>query len=274
MQDAWDTEAEKWGIDPRRLRDGVVTRARLGARGSELAQVLREGGSRAHSEVLLADVATGLFGQLDVIVDGGEGQGLVVDLKTGRDGGDVVSSAVHAQLSIYAHLFRVKNGALPARVLAYSLRRGIIDVPIDDSDLDDLISRIVSVINGDPGVAVPDPDGCRYCPRRLRCDPQWAAASGWSDSDCVQGRILKAELAETGARSVQLDVDGVPTWVSGLRDDHLVGELASGGFLRVVRARRLIGAEHEEWQATRETKAATYPTPVPISQGRSGPNTN
>ncbi|WP_353826566.1 PD-(D/E)XK nuclease family protein [Agromyces sp. SYSU T0242] len=259
LQSNWDAEVVKWGLERRILRDGVVTRARLGTRGAELATLLTRAGTRARSELFIKDDVHGLYGQLDVVVDGSVDAGLVIDLKTGREGGDFLSAVTRGQLLTYAHLFRVETGVLPQRVVVFSLRRGVLELGADPSEVDDFVARVASLVDESIRAAVPDQRVCRFCPRRLACEPHWTAARTWEDPDCVEGRVIRVQHAATGATSIQLDTAGVTGWLTGLRPEHLDGTPALGQLIRAVRLGRRGSSEEPEWAATRVTRAVIRP---------------
>lgn len=254
LQAAWDAEAARWGINWRRLREGVLVRARLGSRGAELAQLVANAGTRARSEVVLADDSTGIYGALDVIVDDGHGGGAVIDLKSGRDVVGDLDQAVRLQLLIYAHLFRAEQGRLPAGLVAFSLIRGALPIKFSVEDVDDLIERVSEVRATQDPVASPDEVGCRYCARRLRCDPHWVAAKEWPMPDCVEGRLTKIERAAAGTTALRLETPTRSEWVTNLDADQAANVPAIGEHLRVVQVNQ---RRDNEWVASPGTRVAS-----------------
>lgn len=251
LQSAWDSEAARWGVDPRRLEDSVLTRSRLRRRGAELAHLLKSSGSHALSEVFLCDDARRLYGQLDIVVD--DAGGAVVDLKTGDDGTPGVSNDVRNQLLLYAHLYGQQYGHLPVSLVVFSLRYGALPVEFSPHDIDALLSRVDAARDAVPLLAVPDPSGCRYCRRRLRCEPHWEAAAAWQDPDCVEGRVIKVETSRAGLTAVHIETSRGPQWVAGLIMANDV-ELTLGQLLRVT---EVAGGDHRDerdWRATRATR--------------------
>lgn len=251
LQSAWDIEAARWGVDPRRLEDSVLTRSRLRRRGAELASLLKSSGSHARSEVLLCDYARRMYGQLDIVVDGAGGA--VVDLKSGQEGTPEITNDVRNQLLLYAHLYERQYGHLPASLFVFSLRHGALPVEFSPHDIDALLSEVDAARGAVPLVAAPDPSGCRYCRRRLQCEPHWGAAAAWNDPDCVEGRIVKVETSRAGLTAVRLETTRGAQWVAGLivvNDE----ELALGRLLRIT---EVAGGDHGEervWRATRFTR--------------------
>lgn len=258
LQAAWDAEAARWGINWRRLREGVVVRARLGSRGAELAQLVANAGTRARSEVFLTDDSTGIYGALDVMVDDGDGGGAVIDLKSGRDVVGELDQAVRIQLLMYAHLFRAEHGELPATVVAFSLIRGALPIEFSVEEVDGLIERVGEVRAMEDPVASPDEVGCRYCSRRLICDPHWVAAKEWSKPDCVEGRLTKIERAAAGMTALRVDTATASEWVTNLDANQAAKVPAIGEHVRVV---RIAQRRDTEWVASPATRVAPKLSP-------------
>lgn len=253
LQQAWDREAGRWKVDAKRLPDSVMTRARLRSRGPELAAVLKSAGITARSEVFLQDDVSMFYGQLDVVVDDPRG-GAVVDLKTGND---TNSEGVRTQLLIYAALFKQETGHYPTTLVAFSLLHGPVPIEFSQADVDDVFAR-VEVARGQRGLAVPDPAGCKYCRRRLICEPHWSAATTWVEPDCVEGAISKVETAAGGLTAVRVSTAAGEQWVTGLAPPRPHG-LTTGHTIRVTEvAGRGAGAERE-WRANRSTRASVLP---------------
>ena len=258
LQSAWDEEAVRWSVDSKRLSDSVMTRSRLKRRGAELASLLGASGSGALSEVVLMDDRRRLYGQLDVIVDGADG-GAVVDLKTGDDGTSEISEAVRTQLLIYAHLFGEKFGHLPGVLVAFSLRHGAVQLDYSQSDVDALLALIENARIIQPRLAMPGPTGCRFCRRRLTCEPHWEAAAMWNDRDSVEGRIVKVETAQSGLTAIRLETSRGAEWVTGLTAAG-VDSAIPGSFVRVTEVTgRGADGDERDWRATRSTRTLVVP---------------
>ncbi|MGW4929693.1 PD-(D/E)XK nuclease family protein [Agromyces sp. NPDC004153] len=250
LQVAWDREAARWNVDAKRLRDSIMTRSRLRARGAELAGLLKASGTRARSEAFLQDDVHGLYGQLDIVVDDPIG-GAVVDLKTGAHG---FSDGVRTQLLIYAHLFGKECGHLPDVLVAFSLRHGAVHVEFSQAEIDALLARIEEA-RAQPAMEVPDERGCKYCRRRLRCEPHWAAAMTWTDPDCVEGQISKVEASVAGMTAVRISTAVGEQWVTGITSLP-VRALGSGSTIRVTEVAGRGEGTEREWLATRSTRIA------------------
>lgn len=253
LQQAWDREAERWQVDAKRLRDSVLTRARLRSRGPELAAVLKSAGISARSEVFLKDDINMLYGQIDVVVDDPHG-GAVVDLKTGTD---ISSESVRAQLLIYAGLFKRESGHLPTSLVAFSLQHGPVQIEFSQAQVDDAYAS-VQVARKQCGLALPDPAGCKYCRRRLTCEPHWNAATSWVDPDCVEGFISKLETAAVGLTAVRVSTTTGEQWVTGLAPLPPHG-LSVGRRIRVTEVAGRGAGDEREWRANRSTRASVSP---------------
>lgn len=250
LQTAWDREAVRWEVDAKGLRDSVMARSRLRSRGAELASLLKSSGSRARSEVFLQDQVHRVYGQLDIVVNDARG-GAVVDLKTGADG---FNDGARTQLLLYAHLFGQESGHLPASLIAFSLRRGAVRIEFSQTDIDALLARVEEA-RAQPAAAVPDERGCKYCRRRLRCEPHWAAAMTWTDPDCVEGPVGKVETSVAGLTAVRISTAAGEQWVTGLTS--LPGQaVSSGSTIRVTEVAGRGEVREREWRATRSTRIA------------------
>lgn len=256
LQEAWDREASRWDIDAKRLRDAVMTRSRLRSRGAELASVLKAAGSSVRSEVFLEDDDHQLYGQLDLVIDNPRG-GTIIDLKTGSD---AESEGVRTQLLIYAHLLQRASGHLPASLVAFSLQRGPIQVEFSSAEVEELLAQYREARTQLESTR-PDAAGCKYCRRRLICEPHWNAAVVWESPDCIEGKISKWETAGTGMTAVRIGGAAGERWVTGLSSLRSQA-LKIGSRIRVTEvAVRGEGAERE-WRATRSTRISVVPEPI------------
>src|SRR5690606_13062530 len=104
LQERFDEIAAAHGAEPARMPQAIATRARLKSRGKELAEILARAEGEIRSELLLRDNDQHLFGILDIAAPGLDG--LIIDLKTGRDASAAPSPAVEHQMTFYAHLFQ------------------------------------------------------------------------------------------------------------------------------------------------------------------------
>lgn len=230
--------------------DSVMTRSRLRSRGAELAALLRSVGGSARSEVFVRDGVQRVYGQIDIAVDDEQG-GAVVDLKTGADSH---SDGVRTQLLVYTHLFRQEVGHLPDALVAFSLRHGAVHIDFPEEDIDGLLEQL-KVARKQPSLALPDPAGCRFCRRRLRCEPHWEAVSEWEVADCIEGVISKSETAATGLMAIRVDTIQGQQWITGLAPSAGKG-LNSGDAVRFTEVAGRGELLAREWRATRSTRCA------------------
>ncbi|WP_082486474.1 PD-(D/E)XK nuclease family protein [Frigoribacterium sp. Leaf186] len=250
LQDCWDSEAARWGVDTRRLTESVMTRSRLRSRGAELAALLQSVGETARSEVSLRDSAQLLYGQVDIVVNNQDG-GAIIDLRTGADS---QTERVRTQLLVYAHLFRHETNRLPDALIVFSLRHGAEQIDFSEGDIDGVLKR-VQAARKQPSLAFPDPAGCKFCRRRLRCEPHWEAASAWEDPDCVEGVVSRMEAAATSLMAIRVDTISAQQWVTGLASS-VVGGLKSGDTVRFTEVAGKGEPLAKEWRATRSTRSA------------------
>lgn len=249
LVDMFDQAAADAGADPLALRDGRLTRARLGARAGQLAaQLSRPGRATILTEREIRDPELQVWGILDIAVLGTPSA--VIDLKTGRDAAGTLSDEIHLQLTVYAHLFRVLSGALPDRLEVFSLSHGVISVDPDESSVQSTLERISRARAQDPNAAFPDPDTCRFCRRRLVCAPHWERQTEWETSDALEGDLLEVTRAETGTVGILLSTIDGPAWLTQLGSDALPLNTEHGRRVRAVRVSRSHEARGPEtWRA-------------------------
>lgn len=248
LQERFDEAAASAGITLGALPQAVITRARLKARGSDLASLLAEADGRIRCEQLLTDEAAHLFGILDICVEGRNG--LILDLKTGRNASAVPSPLILHQMTFYAHLFVATYGALPARTVVFSLQRGLIEIPVRARDVATLLSAVQKARQELNLPAVPAPEVCRFCTKRMICEPHWNALAAWPDADAIEGVVGKIERSTSG--TIALLIAG--KWLTGLAAKKLPADLQPGMLARAVRIRRHPDTTCEEWAATRLTE--------------------
>ncbi|AIF40725.1 hypothetical protein HX89_07000 [Dermacoccus nishinomiyaensis] len=236
------------------MLQGIVTRARLQTRGQALSEILASAGSRPQSEVLLRDDDRGLFGILDIVAP--EAGGLIIDLKTGgRKASAAISTEIDHQMTFYAHLFQANFGAFPERVLVFSLQRGLLEIPVTSSDIAPFLSKIHAAQTSERVTAYPQADVCRYCPKRVICEPHWDAISAWDDADAIEGEIAAIEHSSSGTAAVQIGGQ----WLTGISATILPSNLAPGQFARAVRVRRRSGSVSGDWSASSRSRLRILP---------------
>lgn len=246
LQGRFDEAVSDAGLGSNAVPNATVTRARLKSRANELVDLLDSAGGTVSCEQLLTDDARHLFGYVDILGTGGSG--LVIDLKTGRDAGPRISAATAHQLIFYAHLFEESYGHLPKQVVVFSLQHGSVKVEVTRQQVDELLLGIEQTLASSASVAIPDPEICRFCARRMSCEPQWKALDDWPSPDAVRGTVEKLEISSAGYVALRLSGE----WVTGLSVDA-VPAIAAGDHAKIV---RLISRPHtipREWLATRST---------------------
>ncbi len=247
LQERFDEVAVAHKLDTPRMPQAVVTRARLKSRGRELAELLTQASGEMHSELLLRDNDQRLFGILDIATSGPGG--IIIDLKTGGDASAPSSSAIEHQMTFYTHLFRVAYGTLPERVIVFSLTRGPTEMRIAPSAISALLERIRDARLEDITTTRPDSEVCRFCPKRMVCQPHWDAVSAWDHADAIEGVISRIEVSSSGTAALLIGsqlLTGIPV--------NLIPEAAAPGqFARAVRIRRRGDREAEEWSASSNT---------------------
>jgi hypothetical protein len=230
----FDQAADEAGIDTVTLRDGRLTRARLAVRARQLAELLNcSSDATIMCEAELRDPAQLLHGIPDITVLGD--QSSVIDLKTGRDAAGTLTSSIRLQLYVYAHLFRTAHGKLPDHVQAFSLSHGPITVEANPAAVQEALDAISAARQQNPETAYPVPEACRFCRRRMTCEPHWARLTDWETPDAVEGDIVQITRAETGTRGVLLATSAGPAWLVRVPGEYIPDGAAPGRRLRAVR---------------------------------------
>ncbi|KQY41877.1 hypothetical protein ASD18_19780 [Cellulomonas sp. Root137] len=240
------------------LRNGRMTRARLVARGTQLAALLASAGSGADitCEEPLADASRLLWGIPDIVVRGS--RTMVLDLKTGADAATDVSESVRLQLLLYSHLFRFTYGALPAVTAAFSLAHGLIEIPAQPEAVDLAVESVIAARHATG--ARPSPEGCRHCPRRFACESHWAAVHEGDLADALEGVISESATAESGLIALRISSQASKHLVTGISDETIRGDVAVGSHVRIVRALQLSSSERQAmWRGGKTTAVEVDP---------------
>jgi CRISPR/Cas system-associated exonuclease Cas4 (RecB family) len=253
LQERFDEVTASHEADPVRLPQGVVTRARLKTRAKELAAILSGGSADVHSELLLSDESNHLFGILDIAGIGPDG--FIVDFKTGRDASAESSPEIEHQLTFYAHLFKGTYGTFPERVIVFSLQRGPVEIQVTPSAVAALLDQVRTAQLTQRTIARPEANTCRFCPKRMTCQPQWDAVPGWERPDAIEGTIGNIERSSSGTAALLIG----GRWLTGIPESALPGGTAPGKFARAVRVRRRSNSEPEEWAAGSTTLIRVTP---------------
>lgn len=253
LQELFDEVAVAHEANPGRMPRAVVTRARLKSRGTELAAILARAGAGIRSELLLSDESRHLFGILDIAAPAPGG--LIVDLKTGSDASSEVSPAIEHQMTFYAHLFQTAYGALPERVIVFSLLRGLTEIQVTSAAVVSLLDQIRAAQLSEGAIARPQADTCRFCPKRMTCQPHWDAVPGWDSPDAIEGEIGNIEHSNSGLTALLIGTQ----WLTGLSAGALPDGVAPGQFARAVRIRQRNQSSPDEWTASRRSHVRIIP---------------
>jgi len=162
---------------------------------------------------------------------------------------------VRTQLLVHAHLFRQEANHLPGALVAFSLRHGAVHIDFSERDIDGLLEQ-VQAARKQPSAAFPDPAGCRFCRRRLRCEPHWEVEAAWEDPDYVEGVISRTERSSTGFMAIRVDTVQGQQWITGVASSMGGGPKPGD----TVRFTEVVGQDEllaKEWRATRSTRAVT-----------------
>lgn len=237
------------------MPQAIITRARLKSRGKELAAILGRASERTGllSELMLVDDQEHLFGIVDLVAPGPGG--LIVDLKTGRDASVLSSPAIEHQMRFYAHLFQATYGSLPQSAIVFSLQSGPVEIGVTPSATAELLSDIRTARLLAGITARPDAATCRFCPKRMICQPHWEALSTWDHADAIEGRIVSIEHSTSGTVALLVGSD----WLTGIPAGLLPEGATPGQFVRAVRIRRRRDSPLGDWCATSSTRLHIAP---------------
>ncbi|MGY1709126.1 PD-(D/E)XK nuclease family protein [Geodermatophilus sp. SYSU D00758] len=253
--------AEERGVDYANVPDGRMTAARLRHRAPGLREFMCQFGGQpsAECEVTLYDDDRRLWGTVDVLLSSPRGP-VVVDLKSGGDGAITpLPTSIAVQLWLYAALVERCRGGQLQWLGIYSLRRGMREVELPREGLATLLHELDSnraawSLGNRP--AMPTREHCRYCRRRVDCQPHWDALSMWSAPDGVEGRLLAVQKATNGRTAVRLATAADEAWVTDLRTP-ITGSAVGQG-LRLVRVQPRRGPDGEpdltRWRAGEESE--------------------
>lgn len=253
LQERFDEVAAARGANPERMPQALVTRARLKSRGKELAAILSCAGADIRSELLLNDENNHLFGILDIAATGASG--LVIDLKTGRDGSAEPSPTIEHQMTFYAHLFQATYGMRPEHVVIFSLQHGAAEIEVTSSMISVLLEQVRAARLSASAIARPQQDTCRFCPKRMTCQPHWDALPTWDRPDAIEGAISKIEHSSSGKTALRIGSQ----WLTGIPAISIPGGAEPGEFARVVHVRRRYERTPDEWAASSNTRIQIYP---------------
>ncbi|MEV4633549.1 PD-(D/E)XK nuclease family protein [Rhodococcus coprophilus] len=217
---------------------GRLVASRLRTRAGELCAFLNTWGAKTiRTEVTLIDHKRKLWGRVDILISSHDRVGLI-EIKTGEQEsvGTGLSADETRQIQSYAHLILCSYQGLPATATLFSLKRGLIDVPVSEESVTDVVVEAVAARQQwFDGVrsAVPAPDVCKVCPQRMRCSPSWHAMGRWPERDGAEGVIQRLNRSSSGKLSLVVAEHAGVVVISGL-SPQLVGDARQGDRIRVL----------------------------------------
>ena len=236
-------EATRYGIAVEELTDGRLTESRLRAQQAALADAIRHfcgAGGTVLTEKPLYDDSNRLWGTIDLLIRGADGC-TIIDLKSGADASaENLPDELKDQLLHYALLVDAEYRKKPQTLAIFSLLRGLRVVGYDQCDLERVMAKITVARRSwfaGHRPATPSPSTCRFCTRRIECEPHWSAVAGWEQPDAVQGKLVRIDSAANGSSSLMLRRDSDELWISDV-PTSLTGGLKNGALVRGVRLRR------------------------------------
>lgn len=241
------------GIPSAALPNLAQTRKRLELRVPALVEVIESAGApaRISSEVLVRDDGERLFGYVDIAVRGTTD--LVIDLKTDEgfesNHEGAIPDRYRRQLLLYAHLMESTYGRPPTRAVLFTLRRGPIEIEVSPTRVSAELMRAVAARDLVDRPASPAPSVCRFCRRRVECEPQWEAVSTWDHPDALRGTIERLEFAQNGVVTIGVLDKGVLQVIRQLSATSVPDELTVGDRVAVLRVRASGGASPTDWVA-------------------------
>lgn len=212
-------------IDISQMPRGRITRSRLKVRAQAIWGMLLGCGSDVQvlTELNLEDRQRRLRGRLDVLVRGPNSL-RVIDLKTNATvtPNGTLAADLRFQLLFYAGLVESSFGQVPDTVEAFSLVDGHHVMPVQEIDVTKVRTKVRVAqeqwIGGDR-VAEPEEGTCKFCPRRLECDPHWNVPRVAGLHDSIEGKVIRAVSSDDASLSLLLEtVDGV-RWLNALKSD-------------------------------------------------------
>lgn len=193
-----------------------------------------------------------LLGRPDLIARGAKT--LIIDYKTGLVRHDsVVRESHRRQLLFYGALVHECLGVTADRLLLFSLRQGIVEVPGDLSEMQQVAAEARQARNDfnertpGPQPGRPSPTTCQFCPYAPNCDSFWVSVDeSWEPTvgQAVRGRLQrKPEKSEWGQSTLTIEVhdghlSGRVVRVNGIAND-LVANAVVGDFVAAVDLRPL-----------------------------------
>lgn len=258
LDHAWHEAVESHSTDDIPTLDVLPTaqrtRLRIKKRLPALLGLLAELGPNpelfTEHELETADRA--LRGRPDLIAHGNET--FIVDYKSGLvKHNSVVRSRYRRQLLLYGELVRECLGLISTRLLLFSLRQGIVDIPADITMMQETAMQArqtreeYNSRTPGPQPGNPTPATCRFCPHAPVCEPFWEAVDATWTSEiglAVRGRMQShPEHSAWGRTAVTVDVDDGPlsgrvVHINGIASD-LISSASAGDRVAITDLRSL-----------------------------------
>ena len=173
-------------------------------------------------------------GRPDLIACGTET--LVVDYKSGLVEHDSeIRASYRRQLLLYGALVHECLGLIANRLLLFSLRQGIIDVPADLVAMQETAAQARQARNDynkrtpGPQPGHPAPTTCQYCPHAPVCDPFWDAVDETWEPEvglAVRGHLHShPENSAWGQSALTVEVDSGPLAGRVVHINGIAGDL-------------------------------------------------
>ncbi|MGW5300925.1 PD-(D/E)XK nuclease family protein [Rhodococcus aetherivorans] len=224
---------------------GRLVASRLRTRAGELCAFLNAWGAETiRTEVMLTDYERRLWGRIDILISSESRVGLI-EIKTGEheSAASALSEYETRQIQFYAHLILCSSRSLPATATLFSLKRGLINVPVTQASVIDVVTEAVAARQRwFDGVrsAVPAPDVCKFCPQRMGCSPSWHAMGQWPERDGAEGVIQRLNRSSSGKVSLVVAEHAGVVVISGL-SPQTVGDARQGDRIRVLGVQQSYG---------------------------------
>lgn len=243
---AWATAVEsRRSADvqsPAELPTARRTLLRIRKRLPALLQVLDEVGPDANLliEHELETSDGQLRGRPDLIAHGSET--LVVDFKSGLvEDRSEIRANYRRQLLLYGALVYECLGLSAQRLLLFSLRQGLIDVPADLAIMEATAAE-ARRLRGDfnkrtpgPQPGRPSPTTCQFCPHAANCDEFWAAVDkNWESTVglAVRGSLQRIpESSAWGQSTLTIEVHDGPLSGQVVQVNGIAGDLVANAIV-------------------------------------------
>nr|WP_268238387.1 PD-(D/E)XK nuclease family protein [Pseudarthrobacter polychromogenes] len=271
LRHEYETEGLRSGIKVNEEPGGRL----LGMRVRNLGRSLRErlsavAPNQIFPEEAVEDSFSAIRGVIDLLIL--EEQTVhVYDYKTGRSAvseAKLASDSVRTQMTAYGV---VASRLYPDRRLhmaVVSPTQGIVEVPFDEEYGRQIVDRVQEFLllpeEGRQHLAEPGSSYCYYCPRRLRCEPQWQAAlaAGWPD--VVAGEVVDNSVSDNGRLLFAVKTAQGLSWVLDASPERTKGiGGASNSYLHGVRLHRVHNENGVDvhYRATADSELMLSPQP-------------